>query len=395
MASAGRGREGTTGDGKRDAPGADPGFWARFIAGWQWTLLGMAGGMGLLAGWLMWGDVDQGDAVPGSLRVTLAVALAVLAATGLSRLLLRREVREAQRRTNTLRESRLLLKEAKHALSHYSGELKAGQAEEIHAAAEALAEARTSGDFDGMQEGAHKLDERLEKYLAPYRKSTTREYFESIAIALGIALVLRAFVFEAFKIPSGSMIPTLQVGDHIFVNKFIYGVRIPYTDLKLGMGLRPPQRGEIVVFRNPNDESEDYIKRIIGVAGDTVEVRDNVVYVNGKAVERTHQASACAYDDVNQRGEWEHRACDAFTESLGGHQYTTIYDPNIPPRSWPKVTVPPHSLFVMGDARDNSNDSRYWGFVPYELLKGKAMIIWMSWGQPDGIRYDRVGKVLH
>lgn len=395
MASARRGSTGAGGEARQELRRAAPRWPARFVASWQWTLLALAGGMGLLAGCLAWQDVQQGDAVPGSLWATLAAALAVAAVTGIARLLLGDEVREAQRRSHALRECRFLLKETKRALTHHSGDLKEGQAEELHDAAEALAAARDAGDYDGMQEGVSRLDERLGRYLAPYRKSSTREYIESIAIALGIALVLRAFVFEAFKIPSGSMIPTLQVGDHIFVNKFIYGIRIPYTDLKLGMELRKPRRGEIVVFKNPKNEDEDYIKRIIGIPGDTIELKNNVVYINGKAVERKHVAGTCSYDDFID-DQWVHMNCDAWTETLDGHNYTTYYKPppnDLGPESnYGPITVPPRSLFVMGDARNNSNDSRYWRFVPYNLLKGKAMVIWMSWGR--GIRYDRVGKIL-
>src|SRR5262249_24079637 len=157
---------------------------------------------------------------------------------------------------------------------------------------------------------------------------TTREYVESIAIAVLIALFLRSFVVEAFKIPSGSMIPTLQVGDHIFVNKFIYGVRVPWTNIKVGMGIRKPKRGEVIVFKFPKDQEKDFIKRIVAVEGDTVEIRDNVVWVNGQPTERVHDTQArCEYEDyAEETGRWDHRRCDAWRETMGEHTYQTIFD---------------------------------------------------------------------
>ena len=243
------------------------------------------------------------------------------------------------------------------------------------------------------------LDEKLEDHLGGNRKSTAREYIESILIAVGIAFFLRAFVFEAFKIPTGSMIPTLQVGDHIFVNKFIYGIRIPWTDIKLGMGLRKPERGEVAVFKYPIDPTKDFLKRIVGVEGDTIEVRDRVLFVNGRAVPRKSlkvPGKPCEYDDYDEPAQrWEHRDCEAFAETLNGHSYVTYFDPkHDKPPSWPRVTVPRGKVFVMGDNRDNSSDSRYWGAVPLENMRGKAMVVWWSLGAPEGVRVGRLGKLI-
>jgi signal peptidase I len=217
--------------------------------------------------------------------------------------------------------------------------------------------------------------------------STGRALFSVLAgpvAMIALALVLRAFVIEAFKIPSGAMIPTIQVGDHIFVNKLI-------------PRLREPQRGEVVVFIFPKDRDKDFIKRVVAIGGDTVQVRDNVLYVNDKPVPRTHVEGDCQYDDyVEDEGRWERRRCDAWTETLDGRSYTTIFDPSAQVRSTEPVKVPPKSFFVMGDNRDNSYDSRFWGTVPNELLKGTAMFVWWSAGGESGApRISRVGQSIH
>jgi signal peptidase I len=207
--------------------------------------------------------------------------------------------------------------------------------------------------------------------VAPSRgrsRGAWREYGEAILIALVVALFIRTFIVQAFKIPSGSMIPTLEIGDHILVNKFIYGFRIPYTRIRL-LPFTRPQRGDIVVFVYPLDESKDFIKRVIAVAGETVEIRDKRIYINGQAVE-------------DPRG--------VFTESR-------VLPRGMDPRdNFGPVQVPHDSLFVMGDNRDNSRDSRYWGFVHVGTVKGKAFLIYYSWdGTNHGIRWSRIGDLIH
>ena len=195
------------------------------------------------------------------------------------------------------------------------------------------------------------------------------------------------------------MIPTLEVGDHIFVNKFLYGVRIPGADYKF-FEHRKPQRGEVIVFRFPNpfhqqsEEDKDFIKRIVAIGGDEIEIRDRVLYVNGRPVPRKplRGAESCRYEDIldETSGVYVERRCEAFEENLDGHVFTTYYDPAAStPRSWPPRRIPPHHVFAMGDNRDNSHDSRYWGPVPYELIKGRAMFIWWSRGR-DGVRWPRM-----
>jgi signal peptidase I len=207
-------------------------------------------------------------------------------------------------------------------------------------------------------------------------KSVIREYAEAIFIAVLLALFIRAFVVQAFKIPSGSMKPTLQIGDHILVNKFVYGIKIPFTDKEL-LPIGHPARQDIVVFRYPVDPSKDFIKRVIGLPGDTVLIRDKTVFVNGQQLEEPYitfsdkrilSAAASPRDNMNA------------------------------------ITVPPGSLFVMGDNRDESYDSRFWKFVDMSQLKGKAFIIYWSWNSEGGlswspdmsyVRWNRLGRWLH
>jgi len=205
----------------------------------------------------------------------------------------------------------------------------------------------------------------------PKRKSQLREYVEALGVALLLALAIRTFVVQAFKIPSGSMLPTLQIGDHILVNKFLYGPRleIPLTQISLGRlpGLRKPRPGDVVVFIWPKDRSKDFIKRVIAVEGQTVEVRNRQVFIDGKPWDDPHATW------VMQRG-------------LGGAAGDN-YGP---------YTVPPDHVFVMGDNRDQSYDSRFWGPVPIADIKGQALVIYWSWDGPDRwVRWERLGRLVY
>jgi signal peptidase I len=192
------------------------------------------------------------------------------------------------------------------------------------------------------------------------RKSVLREYAEAIIIAVVLALFIRTFVVQAFKIPSGSMKPTLLVGDHILVSKFIYGIKVPFTD-KIIIKLGTPKRGDVVVFKYPLDTKKDYIKRVIGLPGDRIELINKQLFVNGRVTEDPH-ASYSVYGNL---------------------------------RNFGPVTVPAKHLFVMGDNRDESSDSRVWGFVPLSYLKGKAFLIYWSWDRRDfGVRWSRIGDLV-
>ena len=199
-------------------------------------------------------------------------------------------------------------------------------------------------------------------------KSTFREYAEALAIAILLALFIRTFVIQAFKIPSGSMKPTLIIGDHLLVNKFIYGIRIPIIDRYL-IQFNKPKRGDILVFKWPKDESKDFIKRVIGIEGDIIEIKNDILYVNGEKVETVYVAK---YND-NDISE-----ADRYEEFLGENKHY-ILDQYVKYEDFGPVTVPENSVFVMGDNRDNSQDSRYWGFVTLNKIKGKALIIYWSW----------------
>ena len=189
----------------------------------------------------------------------------------------------------------------------------------------------------------------------PKRKSLVREYAEAIAIAILLALVIRTLIVQAFTIPSGSMMDTLLVGDYILVNKFLYGPEVPLTDYRLP-GLRSPHRGDIIVFKYPQDEKRDFIKRIVGTPGDRVLVRGHQVFVNGKKLDEPYV-----------------KPLDSPL-AAGAQPVYCGYAYGCEP-----TTVPPDSYFVMGDNRDNSQDSRYWGFVKRDKIKGKAFLIYWSW----------------
>jgi signal peptidase I len=368
------------------------------------------------------------------------------------------------------REASSLSREARRALRRNGDRIPEGVRQLISVRVDALDKALAADDGDAMRVEVVRLDELADEHLAFARKSTMREYAESIGIAVLIALFLRAFVVEAFKIPSGSMIPTMEIGDHIFVNKFLYGIRIPYTRTKF-FELRKPRRGEVIVFINPCEPEKDFIKRIVGLPGDTVEVRCAVLYVNGKAVphELVAERDTCGFWDYEENlRRWEYKTCSRYVELLDGTSYTTVHDPARPtldaqragagpkaryrdfgygqdfpdlgdryPGDSPRVptcrgsdlrtppqreaargriepsrpesqaepgpcapasryVVPDGHVFVMGDNRENSSDSRVWGPVPLENIKGKALFIWWS-SQPEkagGIAWDRIGKVV-
>ncbi len=194
------------------------------------------------------------------------------------------------------------------------------------------------------------------------------DWGKSILLALVLAIFIRTFFVQAYKIPSGSMIPTLLIGDHILVNKFVYGVRNPFTR-ELWIKGRIPKRGEIIVFIYPENRDLDFIKRVIGLPGDVIEIRNKQVYVNGKPL----------------------------VEPYVRHSDMRVLPREVSPRdNFGPVKVPPGHLFVMGDNRDESYDSRFWGFVPIRDVKGKAFLIYFSWDPRNfHIRFRRIGKLIH
>jgi signal peptidase I len=207
------------------------------------------------------------------------------------------------------------------------------------------------------------------KELKPVKaKHIVREYAESILIAILLALVIRTFIVQAFKIPSGSMEDTLAIGDHILVNKFIYGSKIPFTSDRI-LKIRDPRQGDVIVFEYPEDPSKDFIKRVVGVPGDTVEVKDKHVFVNGKLYANPHEV---------------HKEPDTIPKEMNPRDFK---DP---------VKVPAGSYFVMGDNRDRSYDSRFWGFVTMDKIKGLAFIKYWSWDKDNfRVRFGSIGKLIN
>lgn len=208
------------------------------------------------------------------------------------------------------------------------------------------------------------------------KKSSLQEYTEAIVIALILALFIRTFVVQAFKIPSGSMLETLQIGDHLLVNKFIYGVKNPFTGMVL-IPYKTPQPNDIIVFKFPKEPKLDYIKRVIAIEGQTLEIRDKKVYIDGKLF-------ADAFGEFRDQ-----EILPASTSSRD----------NLSP-----TTVPEGHVFVMGDNRDNSYDSRFWGFVDLKAVRGKALILYWSWDLEKplisaqrftSIRWERIGQLIH
>lgn len=223
-------------------------------------------------------------------------------------------------------------------------------------------------------------------------KGSTREFIEAILIALVLALFIRTFIVQAFKIPSGSMIPTLLVGDHILVNKFVYGIPIPFAEGKL-VRFGEPDRGEVIVFRYPVEPSLDFIKRVVGIPGDTVSIKDGTIYINGEAVD-LEPKDEYVYDEP---GGIDVIRATEYRESFNDSEHTIIFsDDEFPQmRNYGPVTVPEGKLLTMGDNRDSSNDGRYWGFVDIDAVRGRAILIYWSWDrEATRVRLDRLGSMI-
>ena len=214
----------------------------------------------------------------------------------------------------------------------------------------------------GMHAAFQQADDFVRKEERMGKKKFIKEYLEPIVVAIIIALFIRTFIIQAFKIPSSSMEPTLLVGDHLLVSKFIYGIEVPFTGTKL-FQWKNPKRGDIVVFIYPKDRSKDFIKRVIGTEGEKVEVVRNKVYINDELL-----------DD-----RWGH-----YQGESSWARYLQ------PMERFGPVIVPKDSLFVLGDNRDNSQDSRFWGFVNINAVRGKAFVIYFSW---DRQAQDLLGKI--
>ncbi len=202
------------------------------------------------------------------------------------------------------------------------------------------------------------------------QKSVARDWIEALAVAFVIAMIIRAFVLQAYRIPSSSMEDTLLKGDHILATKYNYGVTVPFTTRKILGADKVPNRGDIVIFTFPGNHAMDFVKRVIGLPGDIVEVREKNVYINGQPFKIPYE-----------------KHTDPFILTQGQGMVRDNFGP---------IKVEPGTCFVMGDNRDQSYDSRFWGFVPVQNIKGKAFVIYFSWDSAKHwIRFGRIGDIIH
>lgn len=315
--------------------------------------------------------------------------------------------REYEHAGQLLDEARRVLRKHKQAVQR---EVSAPHRDALAESLSALEGAMATDPFDreAFLKHHHEASELVDRHLARWQRGELREYTESILIAVGVALLLRAFVVEAFKIPSGSMLPTLQIQDHIFVNKFAYGPNVPFTKTRLLPDL-PPKRGDVIVFEypdpNPRAPRQDFIKRVIALPGDTLEVENGHPIINGWKVPRC-RVGRYRFDE----GELGYEKQGAlYVEFLGDYSYLTLFEddgsdePNGFGSHSPVLQGPYRveegEVWVLGDNRNNSSDSRAWrqhrgAGVPFENIKGRALFVWLSFNNRGedllGVTWDRL-----
>jgi len=312
------------------------------------------------------------------------------------------------------RDARDLLKEARGLVKKHGKRTSPEGFAKVGKARDELEAAVRTNQPDQIVGLTRKLDELLSQQFGGVRKSAIRQTIESVGSAVLVALALRLFVIEMFKIPSGSMIPTLLIGDHLFISKLLYGARMPFMNHLL-VRWGAPKRGDVIVFNSPIEGDKDLIKRVVGIPGDTVELRHDVVYINGVEQPREKLAEDFQFWDRSEdESQWfpGQGMNTLFRENLSGEVHQTLERADVPhpPEEGP-YHVPPGSVFVLGDNRDNSRDSRFDGTwtVPYGNIKGKAFVIVFSWGKGgwwfchgegalcavSGFRTDRFFKLIH
>jgi signal peptidase I len=303
-------------------------------------------------------------------------------------------------------EARELFHEAERVFQKLPGKLPANAAERVAEQSLLVEDASLAGDLPRLEKEVRALDKLHEELFGAYRKQSGWDTLSGFAKALAIALLIRTIFIEPYRIPSGSMLPTLEIGDQVFVNKFVYGVRIPFINKVPFQIIRPPARGDVIVFNNPVNTDVDFIKRVVGIPGDRVEIINEAVYINGVAQDRRLVSNAFIVHNQDPRTEkWEDEEVRLYQETLGAVPHAVLQGPGRAAEFHEPFIVPEGHVFVLGDNRDNSSDSRY-GFgttgrveyVPYGHIKGKAMVVWLSLGyggllsglfDGTGLRLDR------
>jgi signal peptidase I len=294
-----------------------------------------------------------------------------------------------------------LISTTRSLLEKNASKIKPQVAELIRERLSQTEDALRNGDSRDLTARTEELQRIVDDHLSKFKKSGLRQNIESLIIAIALALFIRTFIVQPFKIPSGSMIPTLLIGDHLLVSKFIYGTEIPFTDKRI-LPLSNIKRGDVIVFTYPNYENDpskkgvDYIKRVIGVPGDSIDVRGRNLYINGEEIPLKFLG-----DFQDERSGMEY---DEYQENLLGKKHLVMYmkgkEATEKGSYLPVAKVPQGRVFVMGDNRDNSQDSRFWGYVPIENIAGRAFIIHWSWdwdseGILDKVRWKRILTVIH
>ncbi len=312
------------------------------------------------------------------------------------------------RRQRRIKDAKALVAHVQKTLDQNSAKVSKKGKSELEIAISAVKNAIGEKADAKIAETALKLAEVADKQLSFAKKSGSREYMESIGVAVLVAIVLRLFVLEAFKIPSESMVPTLMVGDHIFVSKYRYGLSLPFINKRI-IRFASPKHGEVVVFVKPQSESSlaaqfggdeadmvgtDFIKRIVGLPGDSVEMKKDVLYINGKEIPRCRVGTRTYRTKTPFENSWRDGEAELWVEKHGEFTYAVAESFDGPEDSFGPFRVPEDRIFVLGDNRDNSNDSRYWGTVPFDNIKGRAMVIWWSNRRPHGFQWDRVGTFI-
>jgi len=305
-------------------------------------------------------------------------------------------------------DARELIEEIERVLRRVPGKIPPEASARLADQALQVEAASLAGDASRLEKETKTLDKQATQELGVWRKQGAMDFFSGFAKALAVAVIIRVFIIEPYRIPSGSMLPTLEIGDQVFINKFLYGVRLPFTNWVPFQIVRPPARGDVIVFNNPVRPEQDFIKRVIGIPGDTVELIDGVVHINGVAKQRTLVQEDLLVHNKGDDGPWYPERLLYYQETVGEKPHAVLQEDRVARRrvEGPYV-VPERHVFVMGDNRDNSLDSRYGlgdpslgaRFVPYGHIKGKAMVIWMALGyggwfsnffEGTGLRTDRL-----